>query len=235
MCNRHPNSEKRPPHHRPILALLLILGFGSTTAAASVITLDLTADLFAGTITSITDVNNFSGEGWESASLSFAPITLNEGDQLNLNVLFAAGQSMTLASGNYDSGKEYVGFRNRPQPAISALQAVSTLSSLSAVSGNLDASLPITSSFTTSNQLTGIAVGNYTDTAVSFGGFSLNTVYNTLTGAPVTLSSLELFAAAEDITLSRTSIPEPGTSALLLLGLLGVIGAGRRQRGRLSV
>lgn len=216
--------------HRFLHVTLLVFGLSSAPASAAIITLDLTTDIFAGTVTNIVDVGGFAGERWESASLGFTPITINQGDQLNLNVLFSAGQNMELASGSYNSGREYVGFHKVPISSIS-LQAASTLTSFSGLTGDLDVALPFTSTFSGGNQLAGIAVSDMTDTAISFAGFSLSTTYTVLTGAPVTISDLNLFAAAEDITLSTVLIPEPGTLALLIPGLLGAMRVSRRRGG----
>lgn len=228
MRNTTSGKSKRLFQRGFLVGALAAVSLVAAPASAAIITLDLTTDVFAGSVDSITDAGGFTGERWFSAPLSFTPITIDQGDQLNLNVLFSSGQGIELASGDFFSGNENIGFLERPVSGIS-LQGASTLNSFAGLFGDLDAVLPLTTNFSTSGQLSGTIVKDLTDTAFSYGGFSISTTYNVLTGGPATISSLKLFAAADDITLLRVAVTEPASLALMSLGLAGVAFSRRRR------
>ena len=207
--------------------LVFLLAITANQAQAGLISLSITTTPSSGTISIIDDAAGNSAEIWYSEVISFDPVSVAAGDQIGLEVHFGGGEEMTLESltGDFFSGREEIGFRIRPLPGIS-VAGQSTLTTLFGLSGDLDATLPNVNNFTTGNQLSGIALTDFTDTFFSFDGFLLDTTYSTLDGGPVTVSSIELFAMAERIGI--TTIPEPGTLVLLGIGLLG-LGARRRR------
>ena len=209
--------------------ILLSTGLFCTSVYPAVFTLGLTADIFSGTITNSTDVDGNVGKVWRSAPLSFSPITIDQGDQLTLNVQFLADQSIEMISGAWFSGNEEIDFIAGPIAGISVAGS-STLNSFSGFSGSLIVTLPVSTSFSTSGQLAGTITRNLTDTAFSFQGFSLDTTYTTLTGGPVTISSLDLAVAASDIGLNDTVVPVPAALWLFGSGLIGLIAVARRSQ-----
>jgi hypothetical protein len=209
-----------------LLAAVLFIAIFSGDAQAVVIDLSLTTEPSLGTISTVVDVNGFSGELWTSEVIGFAPTTVDQGDQINLVVHFTGSQALQLTSGDFFFGNEEIDFVIRPLPGIS-VAGTSTLDALFGVGGDLDLALPFVQGFTTGGQLAGTATTDFTDTAFSFQGFSLATTYTLLTGGPVNVSSLELVAAADQVRIVQ--VPEPSMLALFVVALAAV---GRRSNAR---
>ena len=210
------------------LVLLLVTGFVYAPLYAAVFTLDLTTNIFSGTVQNSTDAGGNVGKRWTSTPFSFSPVTLDQGDQLTLNIQFVADQSIEMISGAWFSGNENIAFLDGTFTGISVAGS-STLDSFVGLAGTLDAVLPVSTSFSSGNRIAGSIVNNLTDTALSFQGLSLNTNYTTLTGGPVTISSLELLVAADDIALNGT-VPVPAAVWLFGSGLICLGGLARRTK-----
>jgi hypothetical protein len=206
------------------LLLLLCLAAPADSAQATSFVLNLTTDPSLGTIQNDVDVSNNVGQVWKSTEISINQITMNQGDDITVNVTFLGGQSIQLQSGAWFSGNEELGFTLHPLAPGTTISESSSLTSLTAV-GDLDAVLPITVNGTAVDQISGDVTEDLTDTSFQFSGFSLQTTFTSLTGGPVTLSSVQLLAAANNVAV----VPEPSAAVLLGAGLLAL--ARLRTRG----
>ena len=209
-----------------VLLLLCSTALADGARATSFV-LNLTPDPSLGTIQNDTDVNNNVGQVWRSAVIPINPIMMNQGDDITVNVTFSGGLSIQLQSGAWFSGNEELGFLLLPLAPGTGITESSTLSSLAAA-GDLDAVLPITDSGTAINQISGDVTEDMTDTSFQFSGFSLQTTFTSLTGGPVSLSNVQLLAAANNVAV----VPEPSAAVLLGAGLLTLAAGGTRRRRR---
>ena len=199
---------------RRLLVLLWVAGLADGAQATSFV-LDLTTDPSAGTIQTDVDASNNVGHVWRSAEIPITPIMMNQGDDITVNVTFSGGQSLQLHSGAWFSGNEEVAFTLHPLAQGTSISESTTLTSFTGVGGALDAVLPLTSLGTAINQISGDVVADMTSTSFQFAGFSMHTTYTSLTGGPVSLSSIQLLAGATDVAV----VPEPSVAALLITGL----------------
>ena len=198
-----------------LLVLLWVAGLADGAQATSFV-LDLTTDPSAGTIQTDVDASNNVGHEWRSVDIPITPIMVNQGDDVTVNVTFSGGQSLQLHSGAWLSGNELMAFTLHPLAPGTSITETTTLSSFSGVGGALDAVLPITSvGGTAINQISGDVFADLTGTSFQFDGFSMHTTYTSLTGGPVTLSSIQLLAGANDVAV----VPEPSVAVLLITGL----------------
>jgi hypothetical protein len=200
------------------LALVCVAALASDRARAASFTLTLTTDPSLGTIADVLDASNNPGQVWTSAEIAFAPIQLDQGDDLTLNITLSGGLSIELESGAFFSGIEEVSFTLLPLAPGTAVSASSSLTSFSGLAGDLDLAFPINDVFSAVGQIGGVVAEDMTDTSFRFGGFEMVTTYTSLTGGPVTVSSVELIAAATVVNL----VPEPSAALLLLGGLLAM-------------
>src|SRR5262249_11832431 len=127
-----------------LLVLLWVAGLADSAEATSFV-LNLTTAPSAGTIQTDVDVSNNVGHVWRSTEISIAPIMMDQGDDITVNVTFSGGQSLQLHSGAWFSGNEEVGFTLHPLAQGTSISESTTLTSLSGVGGALDAVLPLTS------------------------------------------------------------------------------------------
>ena len=195
---------------------LCLVAFADGARATSFV-LNLTPDPSLGTIQNDVDVSNNVGQVWRSAVIPINPIMLNQGDDITVNVTFSGGQSIQLQSGAWFSGNEELGFLLLPLAPGTGITESSTLTAL-ASAGDLDAVLPITDIATAINQISGDVTEDLTDTSLQFSGFSLQTTFTSLTGGPVSLSNIQLLAAANNVAV----VPEPSAAVLLGAGLLAL-------------
>src|SRR5262245_37484460 len=180
-----------------VLLPLWLVAFADGAQATSFV-LNLTPDPSLGTIQNDVDVNLNVGQVWRSAVIPINPIMVNQGDDITVNVTFSGGQSLQLQSGAWFSGNEELYFLLLPLAAGTSISESSTLTSLAAV-GDLDAVLPIPDSASAINQISGGVTEDLTDTSFQFSGFSLHTTFTSLTGGPVSLSNVQLLAAANNV------------------------------------
>ena len=199
------------------LLFLLCLTAAADGARATSFVLNLTPDPSLGTIQNDVDVSNNVGQVWRSAVIPINPIMMNQGDDITVNVTFSGGQSIQLQSGVWFSGNEELGFTLLPLAPGTSITESSTLTSLTAA-GDLDAVLPITDIATAVGQISGDVTEDMTNTSFQFSSFSLQTTFTSLTGGPVSLSNVQLLAAANNVAV----VPEPSTAALLGAGLLAL-------------
>jgi hypothetical protein len=199
-----------------LVAGVAAIAAGSARAASFVV--NVTADPALGTIVTDVDVSSNAGQVWTSAAIAIGPITLNQGDDLTVNVTFSGGLALQLQSGVYNSGLEEIDFTLLPLAPGTTVAASSTLSVLSGAAGDLDATLPITDNFTAIDRLGGTISEDLTDTSFQYAGWTMQTTYTSLTGGPVTISSIELVSAATTVAV----VPEPSTAALLVAGLVAL-------------
>jgi hypothetical protein len=205
--------------------MALVTWFAPGAARGNSFVLDLSTDPTLGVFQNVLDASNNPGVIWTSAPIAFDPIVVDQGDIITLKVTLTGGQSLELQSGAFFSGNEEISFTLLPLAPGTTLSASSTLTALSGVAGNLDATLPITTNFTTIGQIGGTAVADMTQTAFQFNDFQMETTLTSLTGGPVTLSSASVIAAASAVTL----VPEPA-SAFLVAGGLMLLGSRRTRR-----
>jgi hypothetical protein len=208
------------------LLLLLCLASLADRAQATSFVLNVTTDPSAGTIQNDVDVSNNVGQVWRSVEIAIAPITVNQGDDITVNVSFSGGLALQLQSGAWFAGNEEIGFTLLPLAPGTAISESSTLTSLTGVGGSLDALLPITVNATAIDEIAGDVTADLTGTSFQFDGFSLQTTVTSLTGGPVTRSTLQLLVAANNVAV----VPEPSVAVLLGAGLLAL--ARLRPRGR---
>ena len=200
-----------------LLVLLWVVGLADGAKATSFV-LNLTTDPSAGTIQTDVDASNNVGHVWRSAEIPIIPIMMDQGDDITVNVTFSGGKSLELHSGAWFSGNEEVAFTLHPLAQGTSINESTILTSFSGVGGALEAVLPLTSMGTAINQISGDVTADMTSTSFEFTGFSMHTTYTSLTGGPVTLSSIQLLAAANDVAV----VPEPSVAVLLITGLTGL-------------
>ncbi len=201
------------------LVVACVTAIGGGPARAASFSLNLTTDPSLGTIANVVDANSNPGQRWTSVSIAFDPIMLDQGDSVSLSIVFSDALSVVMQSGAFSSGNENIAFRFLPLAPATSLVGILDLNSFTNPTGDLDATLPISGGFSTSNQITGSITRDLTDTAFGFEGVQMDATYTTLTGGPVTVSSIELSAQAAGIVV----VPEPSTALLLTLGLVGLV------------
>ncbi len=179
--------------------VLLCLAAPADRAQAKSSVLDLTTDPALGTIHDTADVSLHIGQVWVSAEIPFAPITLNQGDDVTVNVTFSGGNSLGLQSGDFFSGNEELAFILHPLAPGTTIDESSVLTSLTVVSGTLVEMLPFTGSGTAVGQISGDVTRDMTIVSFAFSGFTIHTTFTSLTGGPVMLSSAQLLAAANNV------------------------------------
>jgi PEP-CTERM motif len=200
------------------LLLLLWLAGPADPAQATSFVLNVTTDPSTGTIQNDVDVSNNVGQVWKSSEIAINQIVVNQGDDVTVNVTFSGGQSIQLQSGAWFSGNEELGFTLLPLDPGTTISESSTLASLTGVVGALDATLPIDVNGTAIGEIAGDVAADLTGTSFQFDGFSLHTTFTSLTGGPVTLSSIQLLAAANNVAV----VPEPSVAVLLGAGFIGL-------------
>ena len=205
--------------------LLLCLAALADRAQATSFVLNVTTDPSTGTIQNDVDVSNNVGQVWKSTVIPINPIMVNQGDDIIVNATFSGGKSIQLQSGAWFSGNEELAFTLLPLAPGTTISESSQLTLLTGVTGVLDAVLPVNSSGTAIDEIAGDVTANLTNTSFQFSGFSLHTTFTSLTGGPVTLSSVQLLAAATNTAV----VPEPSVAVLLGAGL--VVLARLRRRG----
>ena len=156
------------------------------------------------------------GQQWTSAAIAFPSITLNQGDDVTVNVSFSGGLALQLLSGVFSSGNEQLVFILQPSALGTTLEQSSTLTSLTGVVGNLDATLPVTATGAAAGAINGgLLAVDLTHSSLQFNGFQIHTTYTSLTGGPVPVSEAQLLAVAMNVAV----VPEPSTALLLAVGL----------------
>jgi hypothetical protein len=210
----------------PALLLVGIAAIAADRARAASFPLNLSTDPSLGTIQSVVDASNNPGKQWTSAAITFPSITLNQGDDVTVNISFSGGLALLFQGGAFLSGNQVLGFTLQPLAPGTTDGESSTLTSLIGVVGSLDATLPITNMGTSSGRIGGTILATLTNTSFQFNGFEIHTTYTSLTGGPVTLSGVRLDAESTNVAV----VPEPSTALLLATGALGL--AVRRHRAR---
>ena len=205
---------------RDLCALLAgaSVAVAASSARGASFVVNVTADPSLGTIATDIDVSSNAGQVWTSAAIAIGPLTLNQGDDITVNVTFSGGLALQLQSGAYNSGLEEIDFTLLPLAPGTTVSASSTLSVLSGVAGDFDATIPITDTFTAIDRLGGTIAEDLTDTSFQYAGWTMQTTYTSLTGGPVTISSIQLVSAATTVSV----VPEPSTAALLVAGLVAL-------------
>lgn len=203
-----------------------VLALSTVTASAVPIDLGtLSVDVTQGTFTNVVDAGGESGVRWDSDFVSFSPITINDGDSLNVGFEFLAGQTLELISGAYARGSEIFQYR---EPGSSVSNSATTTVSFTGVEGDLNAP----GEFTTTGSagfINGTVGANATDTSFAFHDIHfLTDFFNFPSGESAEVSQFRLRITATDIN-AHVSAPEPSILALISLGLVG-LGFSRRKK-----
>ncbi len=209
-----------------ILAGTVMVLSASTTSAAVIDMGTLSLDVTRGTFVDVVDYYGESGVYWYSDIVAFEPITVNEGDILNVDFEFLAGQSLELINGTYNLGREIAQYRQGTPPI--ANRNTST-ASFTGVEGDLN-SPGIFTSTSLGSFFNGTVNDNMTDTSFAFHDIHFQTDYFSLPDGAAEVSFFQLVVAANDIN-TYVSVPEPASLALLAIGLAGFGFVGKRNRG----
>lgn len=203
-----------------------VLALSASTASAVPIDIGtLSLDVTQGTFTNVVDASGESGVYWNSDFVTFAPITINEGDTLNVGFEFLAGQTLELISGAYNRGREIFQYR---ELGFSITNSMTSTVSFTGVEGDLNSPGAFTTTGTASF-INGTVSANTTDTSFAFHDIHFLTDYFNLTpGESAEVSYFQLRVVATDVN-AHVGVPEPSILALMSLGLAG-LGFSRRKK-----
>lgn len=200
------------------LIVLILAPLTSTSFAAPINLGTFNLDVNEGTFFDVVDYWGESGVRWESSFITFDPITINNGDTLEVGFEFLAGQSLELVNGDYNQGREIAQYR---EPLNSNTNWSDSSIAFTGVEGDLYSPDDF-SGIGTASFINGTIVGNMTDTAFSFHDIHFLTEFSDFPGGQSNeISSFQIRLIATDI-IAHSSVPEPSILVLMGLGLAGL-------------
>ena len=197
-----------------------LVALSTLSAQAATVTLNVTTNIM-GAISDDSELNKFESLG--------APVAISVGDTVDLTVNFLPGQRLTMSSSGGLSFFTGWLYHDGNPPNSSAFSIANIDYSLTGLMGTL------AQPFSPDLQSSGVAhlgagyFGSYIDAgeSVSFTGYHVSYDVTALQEGTSSYTDAWVLFTADRVSV----VPEPGTYALMALGLVGISGlAGRRRR-----